>query len=55
MEQLNSEQMINDVLSEAAAIVNPTWYHYSIFKQRLERNGVYSVETVKRLAYALRL
>ena len=47
--------ILENVLSEAKAIREPSWCHYTMLKQRLESAGIYSVDAVKRLADVLGL
>jgi len=47
--------ILENVLSEAKAIRDPSWCHYTMLKQRLESAGIYSVDAVKRLADVLGL
>lgn len=52
---MKHQAIIDEVLQEARDISNPDWYHYSMFKQRLERRGIYSTEVLQQLSDALGL
>lgn len=49
------QQTIDRALCEAAQINNPSWHHYAILKQQLEREGIYSADVIRRLADVLNL
>lgn len=57
MELLTAKQkeVVDGVMREAVATASPDWYSYSIFKQRLERDGIYSTDVLRQLSDALGL